>query len=88
MRVAIVHEWFSSIGGAEKVIEQMLLVFPKADLFAVHVDPNTVKQTPFLQSRKIEASFISRLPRANKSYRAYLPLMPRLLSSSIFQVMT
>jgi glycosyltransferase involved in cell wall biosynthesis len=76
MRVAIVHEWFSSIGGAEKVIEQMLLVFPKADLFAVHVDPNTVKQTPFLQSRKIEASFISLLPRANKSYRAYLPLMP------------
>lgn len=76
MKIAIVHEWFSSIGGAEKVVEQMLHLFPQADLFAVHADTETVRSTNFLRGKVVRSSFISKLPRANKSYRAYLPLMP------------
>ena len=33
MKIAIVHEWFDSYAGSEKVLEQMLKVYPKADLF-------------------------------------------------------
>lgn len=75
-RIAVVHEWFTAIAGSEKVVEQILHLFPQADLFAVYADPETVKATKFLQGRRVEFSFIGRLPRANKSYRSYLPLMP------------
>lgn len=75
-RVAIIHEWLTKIAGSEKVVEQILHLFPQADIFVVYADPETVKATSFLQSHRIESSFISKLPRANKSYRSYLPLMP------------
>lgn len=51
-------------------------VFPQADVFVVYADPETVRNTHFLQGRRVESSFIGSLPRANKSYRSYLPLMP------------
>lgn len=75
-RVALVHEWFTAIAGSEKVVEQILRIFPQADVFAVYADPETVKVTKFLQGRHVQTSFISKLPRASKSYRSYLPLMP------------
>ena len=34
-RTAIVHEWLDTVAGSEKVLEQMLLLFPGADLFAL-----------------------------------------------------
>ena len=76
LRVAIVHEWFTAIAGSEKVVEQMLYLFPQADVFAVYADPETIKKTTFLHGRNVQSSFISKLPRASKSYRTYLPLMP------------
>ncbi len=75
-KIAIVHEWFTAIAGSEKVVEQMLHLFPQADVFAVHADPSVVKSTGFLKGHKVTSSFISNLPSANKSYRSYLPLMP------------
>ena len=65
MKVAIAHEWFTTIAGSEKVVEQILHLFPQADVFAVHADPETVRTTKFLQGRNVKSSFISKLPRAN-----------------------
>lgn len=76
MKVAVVHEWFTAIAGSEKVVEQILLIYPNADIFVVYANPDTVKKTSFLMGRKIHTSFINKLPRANKAYRTYLPLMP------------
>ena len=75
-KVAIVHEWFTTIAGSEKVVEQILHLFPQADLFAVYADPETIRTTNFLQGRRVESSFIGNLPRASRLYRSYLPLMP------------
>jgi glycosyltransferase involved in cell wall biosynthesis len=75
-RVAIVHEWFSTIAGSERVVEQMLLLFPDADLFAVYANPEVLQGTEFLRGRHVQTSFIQNLPRASKSFRSYLPLMP------------
>ena len=42
-KVAIVHEWLDSYAGSERVVEQMLAVYPDADLFAlVREFPNVV----------------------------------------------
>lgn len=75
MRVAIVHDWLTVYGGAEKVLEQILLLFPEADLFSV-VDffPKDLRSHLLFKSAK--TTFIQRLPFAKKAYRHYLPLMP------------
>lgn len=35
MRVAVVHEWFVTKAGSESVVEQILKIFPQADVFSV-----------------------------------------------------
>lgn len=75
MNVGIVHEWLASYAGSEKVIEQMLEVFPAAEIYAL-VDFLPEKDRAWLTDRKIHTSFIQRLPFARRKFRGYLPLMP------------
>ncbi|MHB8747159.1 MAG: hypothetical protein ACYC7I_11660, partial [Gammaproteobacteria bacterium] len=35
LRVALVHEWYAAFAGSERVVEQLLKVFPQADLYAL-----------------------------------------------------
>lgn len=75
MRVAIVHEWLVDYSGSERVVEQILKIFPDADLFAqVEFLPPNLKH--FIQNKSVQTSFIQNLPFAKKKYRTYLPLMP------------
>ena len=36
MKVAIVHDWLITYGGAERVLGAMLDIFPDADLYALY----------------------------------------------------
>jgi len=73
--LAIVHEWLATYAGSERVVEQMLQVFPAADLFAV-VDFLPASDRGMLGGRPVQTSFIQRLPFARRWFRGYLPLMP------------
>jgi glycosyltransferase involved in cell wall biosynthesis len=73
--IAIVHEWLDAYAGSERVVEQMLRVFPQADLFAV-VDFLPQRHRHMLGRRRVQTSFIQRLPFARRAFRSYLPLMP------------
>jgi glycosyltransferase involved in cell wall biosynthesis len=75
MRVAIVHDWMEVYAGAERVLEQLLLAFPDADLFSV-ADVLEPSQRGFLRGRPVKTSFIQKMPQARKRYRQYLPFMP------------
>ncbi len=75
MRVAVVHEWLTSHAGSEKVIEQILQLYPDADLFSL-VDFLTPEQRHFIDHRSVTTSFIQNLPLAKRAFRQYLPLMP------------
>jgi len=72
-RVAIVHDWLVAFAGAEKVLEQIIMCFPDADLFSV-VD--FMEERTWMRGKKVTTSFIQKLPQAKKRYRSYLPLMP------------
>jgi glycosyltransferase involved in cell wall biosynthesis len=74
-RVAIVHDWLETFAGSESVLEQILLCFPDADLYAV-VDFLKPEDRRFLDGRKVKTSFIQRLPGARRIFRNYLSLMP------------
>jgi glycosyltransferase involved in cell wall biosynthesis len=75
MRVAIVHEWLETYAGSERVLEQLLAIWPQAELFVV-CDFLAEKDRHFLGGRVPTTSFIQRLPRARQWFRYYLGLMP------------
>jgi hypothetical protein len=38
MRIAIVHHWFISFAGGERVVNTIASIFPAADVFALFLD--------------------------------------------------
>jgi glycosyltransferase involved in cell wall biosynthesis len=75
MKVAAVHEWLDTYAGSERVLEEILSMYPQADVFAL-VDFLPQAQRQFLRGRRVTTSFIQHLPGARKFFRWYLPLMP------------
>lgn len=75
LRVAVVHDWLPLYGGAERVLEQILHLFPKADLFTL-MEALPLPGKAFLNGIRPRTSFIQRLPFSAKAYRHYFPLMP------------
>lgn len=75
LRVAVVHEWLTTYAGSEKVVEQILAIYPQAELFVL-VDFLDDNKRSLFGGRHPTTSFIQRLPGARKHYRNYLPLMP------------
>ncbi len=75
MKVAIIHEWLDGYAGSERVVEQMLELYPDADLFVL-CDFMPAAERGFLRGKVPTTSFIQRLPRAQRWFRYYLGLMP------------
>jgi len=75
LRVAVVHDWLYCVGGAERVLEQMLMLFPQADVFTA-IDNLPPNQRNFLQGCAVHTSFIQNLPGGRTHHRVFLPLMP------------
>ncbi|MGE4530468.1 MAG: glycosyltransferase family 4 protein, partial [Acidithiobacillus sp.] len=74
-RIAIIHDWLTTYAGAERVLEQLLILCPQADLFSV-CDFVPEQERGFLRGKTPKTTFIQKLPAARKHYRNYLPLMP------------
>ena len=75
LKIAIVHDFLYTYGGAERVLEQMLAVFPDADLFSLF-DFLPPGQRGFIRNKPVKTTFIQRMPFARQKHRHYLPLMP------------
>ena len=74
MKVALVHDWLTGLRGGERVLEQLCLLYPGADVFTlVHV---AGKAGPIIERHRIITSFLQRLPLSGTHYRHYLPLFP------------
>lgn len=61
--------------GAEKVLEELLKLFPDADLYST-VEHLEAKDRHFIQNKQVKTTFIQNLPFSKRKYRNYLPLMP------------
>jgi glycosyltransferase involved in cell wall biosynthesis len=74
VRVALIHDWLTGMRGGERVLEEMVRVFPSADVFTLlHVPGST---SPVIERQSIRTSFLSRIPGIGRHYRAWLPLFP------------
>lgn len=59
------------------MVEALAEVFPQADLFSLVADRSTL--APILQNRKLQTSFLQRVPGAKKFHRHFLWLQPLAL---------
>ena len=75
MKTAIVHEWFVTYAGSEKVVGQIISQYPDADNSTL-VDFLPARDRTFLNSNQKYPSFIQRLPITRTVYRKYPPFMP------------
>ena len=75
MKVAVLHDWLETYAGAERVLEQILKLYPEADLYAL-VDFLPNDKRGFIGGRKAKTTFIQHLPLARRYFRHYLPMFP------------
>lgn len=71
LKIAIFYDWLNQWGGAEKVLLDILSIFPQADLYTLVYDPSKTTWLP--QSIKVASSFINKLPFKNKNPIYYTP---------------
>jgi glycosyltransferase involved in cell wall biosynthesis len=73
-RIALVHDYFTQQGGAERVAEELYLTLNRPDVFTTALLPQHVP--PAMRSAKIYTSWMQRLPRMQQLSRLYFPLYP------------
>ena len=74
MKVALVHDYLNQYGGAERVLECFLDIFPDADVYTLLYDRS--KLSDKLKEIKPVISFLQKLPLSKKLYERYLPFYP------------
>jgi glycosyltransferase involved in cell wall biosynthesis len=75
VKVAIVHDWTTQYSGGERVLEQLLALYPDADLYC-GADFVPLSERAFFGGKIPKTTFIQRLPFAANHFRIYLPMMP------------
>ncbi len=73
-RVALVHDWLTGMRGGERVLEVMLDLWPRAEIFTLIHVPGSV--SPKISERPLHTSFVDRLPFAHRGKPVWLPLYP------------
>lgn len=82
-RVAIVYDRVNKWGGAERVLLSLLELFPQATLFT---SVYSAKGAPWAQQfKKIEVSFLQKIPFASQNHEVLAPLMPLAFESLDFK---
>ena len=88
LRIALVHDWLVTWGGAENVLVDLLAVFPDADVLTL-VDFMPPALRARLGTTAVRPSRLQRWPFANPHFRRYLPLFAsamRALDASRYDV--
>jgi len=82
MKLALVHDYLTQYGGAERVLQAFEDVFPKSPIYTLLYDEKTMKD--FFRPDKIKTSFMQRLPFAAGHHRGFLLFMPMAIEQFDF----
>jgi glycosyltransferase involved in cell wall biosynthesis len=73
--VAFVRDWLTVYAGADRVMEAVLALYPRAPVYTLLYQAENFRDTRIAQ-HPVHASFIDRLPGGRSHHRLYFPLMP------------
>ena len=71
-RIALVHEVLTALGGAERVLAELVAAFPEAPVYTLEAR----RRASFVSPEKLSMSFVQRLPVVLRRSRLHLPLLP------------
>jgi glycosyltransferase involved in cell wall biosynthesis len=71
MKIALVHDYLTQRGGAERVFELLCKRFPNADIFTSLYDP---ERTIDLRDRIVNTTALQAIPGASRHFRMFAPL--------------
>ena len=74
-KVAIIHDWLNGMRGGEKVLEEILAIYPQADIFTLFYEADAV--SPLIRSKRVQASRLNGNPWIRRHYQRFLPWFPR-----------
>ncbi|MBI2607562.1 MAG: glycosyltransferase [Candidatus Doudnabacteria bacterium] len=74
MKIALVHEFLNQLGGAERVLQNFLAIWPEATVHCLIYDQH--KTGGIFEAYKKRLSFVNTLPLAHSHHRWLLPFMP------------
>ena len=72
-KIAIICDWLTNYGGAERVIETISNLYPEAPIFTSIFNE---EKMPSFKGTNIITSFIQKLPGSKLNHRPFLKLMP------------
>jgi glycosyltransferase involved in cell wall biosynthesis len=73
-KIALVHDNFAQMGGAERVAEELYKLLPGADLHSTLAIPELL--SPTLQNARIQTTWMQQLPNLKRYFRHYFLLYP------------
>lgn len=82
MKVAVVHDWLVNYGGAERFVEDILKLYPDAELFTLVYDKKKMRGR--FPGRTVHTSALQRIPFAARIYTKLLKFMPKAFESFDF----
>ena len=80
VKIAVVHDWLDTWRGGEKVLAEILGIYPDADLFAL-VDFLAPNDRLALRGKQATTSFLQYMPFSKTHFRKFLPLFPSAIES-------
>ena len=79
-KVALVHDFLVAYGGAERVLEALMEMFPDAPIYTLLYDKERMGE--HFKNRDIRVSWLAKLPKfLKKRYRFFLPFFPVAVES-------
>lgn len=82
MKIALVHEFLNQLGGAEKVLQNFLEIWPEAEIHVILYDKT--KTNGEFEKYKKNISFLNHLPGTGAHPRLFLLMMPGAIESFKF----
>ncbi|MBU2530542.1 MAG: glycosyltransferase [Elusimicrobia bacterium] len=79
MKLVLVHDYLSQMGGAEKVALEFCNIFPDSPLFTSIYNPDSVAEE--FKKIDIRTTYLQKFPLIFKYFRFYFPFYPRAMES-------
>jgi glycosyltransferase involved in cell wall biosynthesis len=73
-KVALIHDWLNGMRGGEKVLEELLDIFPESDIYTLFLERENISEK--IKSHKIFPSSLNKYSFVRKRYKNFLPLFP------------